>query len=267
MKLHAVRHARLFVKKKFTRKWVYFFFSSPPKKKVMEADLPGQVDVDPTLNQEDQDTTMEETQEQPTESQEPASEAQEQTTESQTESTANQEEPASTNEQQESTLQEPEPMEEEKPEEAQAEQVQTESKEEEPVQMEVIDEEPVKKDSPPPKEEKVDEADPSSNSPLLSAPASWQIPVAALRPHTNKASLRKEKLESRIKENQYDIEAWTTLINDAQQTGDLDVIRDIYERFLKVFPTSVSFFFRVFRDFFCFVSDLCVIAEILALVS
>lgn len=92
--------------------------------------------------------------------------------------------------------------------------------------------------------------------PFLSAPASWQIPVAALhqqqqqqqqqqksveQPVVNsKINLRKERYESRIKENKYDIEAWTWLINDAQQTGDLEVIREIYERFLNVFPTSVS---------------------------
>lgn len=87
--------------------------------------------------------------------------------------------------------------------------------------------------------------------PFLSAPASWQIPVAALhqqhqKPHDvvmNKTNLRKERLELRIKESKYDIEAWTSLINDAQQTGDLEVIRDIYERFLNVFPTSVSLLF------------------------
>ncbi|KAI8974453.1 hypothetical protein BDB01DRAFT_398218 [Pilobolus umbonatus] len=83
----------------------------------------------------------------------------------------------------------------------------------------------------------------SVETPLLSAPASWQIPVGALQartaePPVNKATIRKERLESRIKDNKYDIEAWTSLINDAQQTGDLDVIREIYERFLKVFPTS-----------------------------
>ncbi|KAF1803011.1 hypothetical protein FB192DRAFT_1072452 [Mucor lusitanicus] len=90
--------------------------------------------------------------------------------------------------------------------------------------------------------------------PFLSAPASWQIPVAALHQQqqkleppqhpqptmSTKATIRKERYESRVKENKYDIEAWTWLINEAQQTGDLEVIRDMYERFLNVFPTSVS---------------------------
>lgn len=89
--------------------------------------------------------------------------------------------------------------------------------------------------------------------PFLSAPASWQIPVAAFHQQqkseqpqqqqptkSNKASMRKERYESRVKENKYDIEAWTWLINEAQQTGDLEVIREMYERFLNVFPTSVS---------------------------
>lgn len=99
------------------------------------------------------------------------------------------------------------------------------------------------------------ESDSKEPPPFLSAPASWQIPVAALHQHqhspapqksepiTNKTNVRKERSEARIAENQYDIEAWTNLINDAQQTGDLEAIREVYERVLKVFPTSVSFFF------------------------
>lgn len=95
--------------------------------------------------------------------------------------------------------------------------------------------------------------------PFLSAPASWQIPVAALHqqqqqqksepqhqqpPVSSKATMRKERYESRVKDNTYDVEAWTWLINEAQQTGDLEVIRDMYERFLNVFPTSVSVYAR-----------------------
>ncbi|KAI8967564.1 hypothetical protein BDF20DRAFT_803339, partial [Mycotypha africana] len=114
----------------------------------------------------------------------------------------------------------------------------------------------------------------------FSAPASWQIPIAALtqqtqlqavptpssvqqqqtatitpsepkesqpqnqldsvNPATVKSISKREKLEALIRENKYDIEAWTSLINDVQQTGDLDIIRDVYERVLKVFPISVS---------------------------
>lgn len=94
--------------------------------------------------------------------------------------------------------------------------------------------------------------------PFLSAPASWQIPVAALHQQqqqqqqqqhspapqkpaeavVNKSNVRKERSEARIAENKYDLDAWTSLINDAQQTGDLEAIREVYERVLKVFPTS-----------------------------
>lgn len=118
------------------------------------------------------------------------------------------------------------------------------------------------------KQEPMQDVESSEPPPFLSAPASWQIPVAALHQQqqqqqqkpvdvvVSKTSLRKERLEARIKESKYDIEAWTSLINDAQQTGDLEAIRDIYERFLKVFPTSVSFFFFFLFFFFSLVSSL-----------
>jgi cleavage stimulation factor subunit 3 len=97
--------------------------------------------------------------------------------------------------------------------------------------------------------------DETPTTPLLSAPASWQIPVGALQqapaarpdPPVNRANLRKERFESRIKENQYDIEAWTALINDSQQTGELEAIREVYENFLKVFPTSVSCCYTIYK--------------------
>jgi hypothetical protein len=109
------------------------------------------------------------------------------------------------------------------------------------------------------------EEDKDAAPPFLSAPASWQIPVAALHQQqqqqqsqhqkpiesvvsvvSNKSNMRKERFEARIKENKYDIEAWSALINDAQQIGDLEVIREIYERVLVVFPTSVSLFSSFF---------------------
>lgn len=133
-------------------------------------------------------------------------------------------------------------------------------KEETPTPVEntlVVESEPTKDDTvkTPSTEDRMETT--NEPPPFLSAPASWQIPVAALHQQPkaevvtiSKTSLRKERLESRIKENQYDIEAWTSLINDAQQTGDLDAIREIYERFLKVFPTSVSSFILYFKLFF-----------------
>jgi hypothetical protein len=144
----------------------------------------------------------------------------------------------------------------------------TESKAEEPTELKA--EEPTEL-----KAEPVAEATTDATPPFLSAPASWQIPVAAFAQQQqqqqqqpqqqqpqqqktlepvimNKSHLRKERFESRIKESKYDVEAWTGLINDAQQTGDLEVIRDIYERFLNVFPTSVSLICYCFLFLFPF---------------
>lgn len=90
---------------------------------------------------------------------------------------------------------------------------------------------------------------------LVSAPGSWQIPpgaltatplnAAAMAPSgvaTSKAAEKIEKVEQRIRDDQYDLDAWTILINESQNSGDIAAIRDVYERVLKVFPTSVGFF-------------------------
>lgn len=47
-------------------------------------------------------------------------------------------------------------------------------------------------------------------------------------------------LEQRIAEDPFDADAWLTLLNDAEKEGEVARVRDVYERFLKVFPTSVS---------------------------
>lgn len=47
-------------------------------------------------------------------------------------------------------------------------------------------------------------------------------------------------LEQRIVEDPFDADAWLTLLNDAEKEGEVARVRDVYERFLKVFPTSVS---------------------------
>lgn len=47
-------------------------------------------------------------------------------------------------------------------------------------------------------------------------------------------------LEQRIIEDPFDADAWLTLLNDAEKEGEVARVRDVYERFLKVFPTSVS---------------------------
>jgi cleavage stimulation factor subunit 3 len=59
---------------------------------------------------------------------------------------------------------------------------------------------------------------------------------------TSKAAEKIEKVEQRIRDDQYDLDAWTILINESQNSGDIAAIRDVYERVLKVFPTSVGFF-------------------------
>ncbi|KAI9286649.1 hypothetical protein BC943DRAFT_321121 [Umbelopsis sp. AD052] len=92
--------------------------------------------------------------------------------------------------------------------------------------------------------------------PIVSAPGSWQIPPGALAASNNtstpvnpvsyhppsKAAEKIEKVEQRIRDDQYDLDAWTILINEIQNNGDIDAIRDVYERVLKVFPTSVGLF-------------------------
>lgn len=53
------------------------------------------------------------------------------------------------------------------------------------------------------------------------------------------------KWENRISADVWDTEAWTSLVLEAQ-TKDIEIAREIYERFLKQFPTVVnssSFFF------------------------
>lgn len=47
------------------------------------------------------------------------------------------------------------------------------------------------------------------------------------------------KLESRVAADVWDVEAWTSLILEANQSKDLEFIRDVYGRFLKIFPTAV----------------------------
>ncbi|CAO3666397.1 unnamed protein product [Umbelopsis ramanniana] len=64
-------------------------------------------------------------------------------------------------------------------------------------------------------------------------PVTYHPPTA-----TSKAAEKIEKVEQRIRDDQYDLDAWTILINEIQNNGDIDAIRDVYERVLKVFPTS-----------------------------
>lgn len=47
-------------------------------------------------------------------------------------------------------------------------------------------------------------------------------------------------LEQRIIEDSFDTDAWLTILHEAERDGEVTRVRDAYERFLKVFPTSVS---------------------------
>jgi len=46
--------------------------------------------------------------------------------------------------------------------------------------------------------------------------------------------------EERLAIDAYDIEAWQVLLSDALQSGTVDDMREMFERFLTLFPTSVS---------------------------
>ncbi|KAG0375773.1 mRNA 3'-end-processing protein rna14 [Mortierella sp. AD032] len=51
-------------------------------------------------------------------------------------------------------------------------------------------------------------------------------------------------LEQRIAEDSFDADAWLTLLNDAEKEGEVVRVRDVYERFLKVFPTSSRYWIQ-----------------------
>ncbi|KAF9338682.1 mRNA 3'-end-processing protein rna14 [Linnemannia elongata] len=51
-------------------------------------------------------------------------------------------------------------------------------------------------------------------------------------------------LEQRIAEDPFDADAWLTLLNDAEKEGEVARVRDVYERFLKVFPTSSRYWIQ-----------------------
>ncbi|KAG0252116.1 mRNA 3'-end-processing protein rna14, partial [Mortierella polycephala] len=51
-------------------------------------------------------------------------------------------------------------------------------------------------------------------------------------------------LDQRIAEDPYDADAWLTMLNDAEKEGDVARVRDVYERFLKVYPTSSRYWIQ-----------------------
>jgi hypothetical protein len=83
-----------------------------------------------------------------------------------------------------------------------------------------------------------------------SAPAAASVGKSDIVPAAGTSAL-----EQRIAEDPFDADAWLTLLNDAEKEGEVVRVRDVYERFLKVFPTSVSpplhcmMIFRIVLDF------------------
>ena len=62
------------------------------------------------------------------------------------------------------------------------------------------------------------------------------------------------KLEERIKANEWDVEAWIGLMNEAQQKH-IDISRPIFERFVKQFPTAVIISFHFLNSIEPFLSN------------
>ncbi|KAF9160165.1 mRNA 3'-end-processing protein rna14 [Actinomortierella ambigua] len=57
------------------------------------------------------------------------------------------------------------------------------------------------------------------------------------------ATQRKERiefLEQKIAQNSYDSDAWQSLLTEVQNDGEVEKARDVFERMLKVFPTSAK---------------------------
>ncbi|CAG8442158.1 2693_t:CDS:10, partial [Ambispora gerdemannii] len=73
----------------------------------------------------------------------------------------------------------------------------------------------------------------SKSEPALS----WQIPPSALAPKKLKNE-KIEKMELRIAENKFDVEAWLTLFGEVLTKADVDKVGETFERFLKIYPAS-----------------------------
>ncbi|ORX58833.1 Suf-domain-containing protein [Hesseltinella vesiculosa] len=86
------------------------------------------------------------------------------------------------------------------------------------------------------------------------SPSSWQIPLNIQPPANNngnqpyeptaafleKQSQERGRLEQLVNNNPQDLDAWDDLMHQVQKAGDMEAIRDVYERFLKLYPTSVK---------------------------
>lgn len=72
---------------------------------------------------------------------------------------------------------------------------------------------------------------------------------------------RLAKLKQRVDKDRFDGEAWSELIIDALQKGDLERTRDVYEGFLKAFPDNVGRFLFLHSLRFP-VKPLCTISDV-----
>ncbi|KAF9920499.1 mRNA 3'-end-processing protein rna14 [Linnemannia zychae] len=68
------------------------------------------------------------------------------------------------------------------------------------------------------------------------------VPAASTTTTTTTTST--SALEQRIAEDSFDADAWLTLLNEVEKEGEVAHVRDVYERFLKVFPTSARYWIQ-----------------------
>lgn len=93
---------------------------------------------------------------------------------------------------------------------------------------------------------KIGEQDVSSNNTTATTSANPVVSSSSSMTSVNKRKRLPQdivgQLEDRILDDlRGDIDAWLSLINEYQKKGKLDEARTTYERYLKVFPTAVSY--------------------------
>lgn len=75
-------------------------------------------------------------------------------------------------------------------------------------------------------------------TPIPDAPAESGKPIVKSKPTSSLS--RVAQLTARVERDPLDGEAQLALLQDAEQKGDLERTREVYENFLKVFPDAVS---------------------------
>ena len=76
---------------------------------------------------------------------------------------------------------------------------------------------------------------PTPQPTVVAAPA---VPARATRPTQGPPLTRAQQLKQRVEEEPTDSQAWLALIADAEQKGDLERTREVYEAFFKVYPDA-----------------------------